>query len=299
MRDFALLDKLAELAKEKRYPMYRMAMYCDGEIREKVIAPSSVCHDIYSVSKNFITTACGICIDEGWMDYDTTVWDLFHDERPEMNPLWKDVTAEIVMSQTVGIRGMFLDIDTEDAFSWPEADWLDRVLNHPFVYRPGEKFAYSDSNFYLVSRMVAKAAGRPAQDLLAERLFLPLKMQGWAWATCPRGHAMGGTGLFIRTVDMAKLGALYMDGGVYDGVRVLSESFAWRATHPISHPNDHEDYGLSFWLPKGDLHGVFRGSGAFNQGIWTDPTDRFVLAWHAFDDDGTMGDFRDKIRSLR
>lgn len=52
---------------------------------------------------------------------------------------------------------------------------------------------YSDSNYYLASRIAAKAAGERLQDFLARELFLPLGFQGWAWAVCPYGHAMGAT----------------------------------------------------------------------------------------------------------
>ena len=300
--DFTILDKLAQRAADDQLPAYRISVWIDGEIREKVITPANDCNDIYSVSKNYITTACGFCIDDGYMDYSTTVWDLFHDER-DLAPQWKDVTLEMVLSQTIGISGMFLDIDTEAAFSWEEEDWLDRVLNHPFVYTPGEKFAYSDSNFYLASRMAAKASGRYAEEILNERLFVPMKMQGWAWSKCPKGHIMGGTGLFIRTRDMAKLGALYLNEGVYEGKRILSEEFCYHATHAVSHPHDNSDYGLSFWIPKNHSNppgrDVFRGSGMLNQSFWVDRGEGFVAAWHAYDTKGRTNDaFADVLMNL-
>lgn len=300
--DFSVLDKLARRAEEEQLPVYRIAVWIDGEIREHEVNPANDCNDIYSVSKNYITTACGFCIDDGVMDYSTTVWDLFHDER-DLNPLWKEVTLERVLSQTVGIDGMFLDIDTEDAFAWEEEDWLDRVLNHPFVYAPGEKFAYSDSNFYLASRMAAKASGRYAEEILNERLFVPMKMQGWAWSKCPCGHVMGGTGLYIRTRDMAKLGALYLNGGIYEGKRILSEEFCHHATHAVSHPNEGSDYGLSFWIPTGASNprgkDVFRGSGMYQQSFCVDRDEGFVAAWQAHDRKGRVnGALTDVLMNL-
>lgn len=287
MVDFSLLDELASLAQREKMPVYRIAMYYNDEIREREVIPANIVNCIYSVSKNFITTAAGMCIDDGLLRYDTTVWELFHEDYPDMNPLWKEVTAERAMSQTVGIGGMFLDIDCQNAFSWGD-DWLKAVLDQPFVTKPGEAFAYSDSNFYLVSRMVAKVTGRPAQELLQKRLFGPLKMQGWAWSTCPDGHAVGGSGLYCRTADLAKLGAVYLNGGELFGVRVVSEEFVRHATTPISKRNSDTGYGLSFWLPKNDPHGVIRGSGMLGQVIWIDPEDRFVLAWHAVDPEGEV-----------
>lgn len=290
MNDFSLLDELTDCARKNNLPVYRLSMYKGGDIRESEIIPAPDCCAIYSVSKNFITTACGMCIDDRRMTYDTTVWEMFAAEKPFMNPLWREVTLEIVLSQTVGCGGMFLDIDCQDAFSWGEDDWLDAVLKRPFLHRPGEVFDYSDANFYIASRMVAKASGMTASALLSRRLFERMKMQGWAWSCCPMGHAVGGSGLYLRCRDMAKLGALYMNYGIWDGERILSEEFCRRATSPISHPSDDTDYGLSFWLPKQKSGGKcsFRGSGMNNQTIWANRNSGYVIAWQAFDPQGKI-----------
>lgn len=287
MSDFSILNKMASFAKENHLPVYKIAMYLNGEVREAEVIPASRCNDIYSVSKNFTATAVGMCIDDGILSLDDTVFDIFKDTRPHMNPLWKEVTVERVLSQTVGIDGMFLDIDTEDVFTYKKSDWLDVVLEHPFVTKPGERFAYSDSNFYLASRIVARATGHPMQRLLEERLFTPLKMQGWAWSTCPLGHAMGGSGLFIETRDMAKFGAVYLNGGELYGVRVVSEDFVHKATSVISNYSHKGGYGLSFWISE-DGSGNYHCGGAFNQKIHIRKTDNYVLAWQAHDDMGTV-----------
>ena len=156
--DFTILDKLAQRAADDQLPAYRISVWIDGEIREKVITPANDCNDIYSVSKNYITTACGFCIDDGYMDYSTTVWDLFHDER-DLAPQWKDVTLEMVLSQTIGISGMFLDIDTEDVTLYPAEDYLSLVFSHPLAHMPGIHEQYSDAAYYLASRVIVRAQG--------------------------------------------------------------------------------------------------------------------------------------------
>lgn len=289
MIDFSLLDKISSFARENRIPVYGIAMYNGEELREAPVVPANECNDLYSGSKSFTSTAVGICVTDGILSLNETVYDIFKDIRPDMNPLWKKVTVERVISQTVGIAGMFLDIDTEDMFAPPYAgrDWLDVVLEHPFVTEPGTKFAYSDSNFYLASRIVAKVTGRPMQELLAERLFNPLKMQGWAWSTCPNGHAMGGTGLFVRVKDFAKLGALYLNDGEYEGVRVVSKEFARRATSVVAHCDEHTGYGLGFWI-LGKNPATFQASGMYNQISYVNRDAGCVIAWEGHDTNGKI-----------
>ena len=295
MKDFTLLSELAECARSNRLPVYRIAMYKDGEIREEEIIPTTECVALYSVSKNFITTGCGMCISDGILSLDDTVWDYFHKDKPFLDPLWKDVTLERVLSQTTGTGGMFLDIDCDDVFSWGEGDWLDFVLKRPFVHNPGEVFDYTDSNFYIAARFIAKATGMSACTYISERFFYNLKMQGWAWSCCPEGHPIGGSGLYLRCRDMTKLGALYMNDGAWEGEQIISPEFAKRAVSPISHPNDDCDYGLSFWLPKHEPLCSFRGSGMNNQAIWVSKSESVSVAWQAYDPRGEMGDKFDRI----
>ncbi len=244
--EFELLDELAAAAKEKHYPIYRIAMYMDGRLEERELIPAPECIALYSVSKNYITAGCGMAIDEGALAYDTTVWDLFSAEKPYLDERWKCVTLETVLSQTTGCGGMFLDIDCDDAFSWGESDWLDAVLKKPFIHKPNTVFDYTDSNFYIASRMLSKATGKRANEYLSHRLFEKMKMQGWAWSCCPLGHAVGGSGLYLRCRDMAKFGAMILSGGVFEGERYLSEDFCRRATSPISHPE--RRHGLRSFL---------------------------------------------------
>ena len=173
--EFELLDELAACAKDKHYPIYRIAMYKDGRLEERELIPAPECIALYSVSKNYITAGCGMAIDEGFLTYDTTVWDLFRAEKPYLDERWKCVTLETVLSQTTGCGGMFLDIDCDDAFSWGESDWLDAVLKKPFIHEPNTVFDYTDSNFYIASRMLAEATGKRANEYLSHRLFEKMK----------------------------------------------------------------------------------------------------------------------------
>ncbi len=283
---FELLDEMAALCAEKKYPIYRIAMYSGGELRECELIPAQECIALYSVSKNFITAACGMAVDDGALSLDTSVWELFRDEKPFIDEIWKKVTLETVLSQTTGQGGMFLDIDCGDAFEW-EADWLDSVLKKPFVSEPGSVFAYTDSNFYIASRMLSKAVGMTANEFLSHRLFERMKMQGWAWSCCPMGYAVGGSGLYLRGRDMAKFGAMMLSHGVFEGERYLSEDFCRRALSPISHPDENTDYGLSFWLPRGERDCAFRCSGMNNQAIWASESRGFAVAWQAYDPTGS------------
>ena len=64
------------------------------------------------------------------------------------------------------------------------------------------------------------------------------------------GHSGGG--IFISAEDMARFGLLFLNEGVWNGNRILSEAWIAEATTP-SKPNP--NYGHMWWLNKpGDRH---------------------------------------------
>ena len=78
-----------------------------------------------------------------------------------------------------------------------------------------------------------RISGQTVDQLLNERLFQPMRFAEAAWSRCPQGFPIGATGLYLSAGDMVKLGALYRDGGVYEGKRLLSQAWTRRATSPI------------------------------------------------------------------
>lgn len=281
-----MFDLLCSAINELHIPVFRLAVLEDGEINEKIFNTANDCNNIYSVSKNFTATAIGIASDRGLIKMTDTVYDILYPEFPgllnESADEWKTVTVEQVLTQTVGNPRMFLDMDTENIFSYGTEDFLAKVLSEPFAAKPGERMVYSDSNYYLASRLVSAATGEKMQDFLSRELFRPLEIQGWAWSCCPFGYAMGGTRLFITVTDMVKFGQLYLNNGIFDGERILSEEWVKYATSDIVWRNEAhtQSYGAGFW--RNEKAQAYHCGGMYGQKIFIDPSAREVVAWQAY-----------------
>lgn len=286
-----LLETLSKMIEEEDMQVFRLAVCQNGETEKHTFMHANDCNNIYSISKNFTATAVGMLFDRGILSPDTPVSELYEPLNPELwkrlDPRWRDVRISHLLTQTTGHGGMFLDMDCEDIFSYGTKDFLTKVLEAPLVYDPGTKFAYTDSNFYLLSRVVAAATGETLQSFLDRELFRPLSIQGWAWSTCPEGHAMGGTRLFVTLDHMIRFGQLYLNGGVYDGKRLLSEEFVKTATSVLVQRKEKSYYGYSFWK-QGD-EPAFHCGGMYGQKIFVDPTHGTVVAWQAYDKKGQTG----------
>ena len=291
-----VLDQLVSLAKREHINVYSIAEVHNNVMNIACVNPAHECNDIYSVSKNFATTAIGILVDRGIISLQDTVYDFFHSSYPDVcGDAWKKVTVEHVITQTIGIDRGLLDIDTEDTSRYPTDDFLRIKLSAPLIYPAGTHFTYSDSNFYLAGRIVAQATGKPLQTFLQQELFLPLSFQGHAWATCPHGHAIGGSGLYLSVRDMARFGQLYLNRGIYNGKRILSEEWCEKATqsHVAVDAANNVYYGYSFWRFRGV--DAYQGNGMFGQIIYVSPKRDLVVAWQCHDPEGASSRLSDLL----
>ena len=258
----------AEIDTRENANVFFIGEYHDGKIETMRLQQTNPCQDTYSVSKAFVVTAIGMLVDRGLLRTDETLTDILADELPETyNEVWTKTTVHMLLLHKVGLSGGFLDIDCFDATQFGD-DYLAYVLNAPIK----EDFdlvkeTYTDAAFYLLSRIVEKRAGMRTDDFLWQNLFYPTGCREAAWSHCPKGHAMGATGLYIRVEDMVKHGMIYLNGGMYEGKRILSEE--WVNT-VIKNGYEFKSCGGGKAYGKGGMRG---------QKIMVVPGAKRVVAW--------------------
>ena len=206
--------------------IFFLSEYHNGQLHDLTLAETNPCQNIYSVSKVYVTTAIGLLVDQGLLSVTEVVTDILSGELPAAyDSHWDHITVDDLLLHRVGLPAGFLDIDVEDASSFG-LDFLSYVLQHPWDpdFVPGQS-TYTDAAFYLLSRIVEKRSGMSCDNFLWKYLFAPTNCREAAWSHCPMGHAMGATGLYIRAQELVKLGMIYLHGGVYQGTRILSQSW--------------------------------------------------------------------------
>jgi CubicO group peptidase (beta-lactamase class C family) len=126
------------------------------------------------------------------------------------------------------------------------------VINLPLATEPGAAWDYSNEGVQLLSPVIDKAAGEPAQDYARRRLFEPLGMTATKLHLDEKKHAWTYADMETTPRDFARLGLLMLGKGMWRGKRVLSESWVEQSTRPSQTINPR--YGLLWWLlddPKG------------------------------------------------
>ena len=184
------------------------------------------------------------------------------------------------------------------------------VVETPLAYRPGQYFEYSDLGADLLGMVVEVIAGVSLDLFLQQRVFRPLGMYDTGFlpadsvrhrvapteVTPPRGYplqgqvhdenayALGGVaghaGLFGTADDLAIFAQMMLNGGVYNGMRIVSDStlrlFTQRAagSRALGWEMAEGRHGAGEYLsPAAYGHVGFTGTS-----IWIDPQrDMFVI----------------------
>ena len=243
-------------------------------------------HILNSVSKCFTATAVGLAIAEGKLRLDDPVLKFFPSEAP---PEPSDHLKALKVRHLLTMSGGH-DTEPRTAGGGPS---VRQFLAHPFVHEPGTHFQYNSMGTYSLSAILTKVTGQTTLDYLKPRLFEPLGIEDPEWGSSPEGYSLGGYGLKLRTEDIAKLGQLYIQRGLWDGKPLISREWVERATSKqvANEEESHakigidwrQGYGFQFWRCT---HDAFRGDGAGGQFIVVIPNKDAVVAITA--DTGSM-----------
>lgn len=253
--------------------LYNFAIYTESSgVLKHRFQPCNNCNNSYSVAKAFVMTAIGLLWDDGLLQVEDRIADIFADVMPEdADPAWKEATVEHALTHRLGFDEGFLDIDTEDVTAYPTDDYLQIVLSHRLPLGPGTQRQYSDAAYYLLSRVVSRIANEKVDSLLLRRILKPMGFGEVAWSRCPNEYPIGATGLYIYAEDMVKLGALYMNGGVWQGKRLISEEWVQLALK------------RQYEFAPLDSGGLIGKGGMYGQMLMFSKEKGFAAAWHAFD----------------
>lgn len=224
---------------------------------------------IYSVTKSIVSILIGIALDKGFItDIDQKVLDFFPDYVPKQREKTiQNITLKNLLTMTAPYKYRFapyVKYFTSDDMVKFTLDLLGgRGKTGQFRYTP---LIGPD----LMTGILKKAAGRSVFDFAQENLFKPLGITAErsivfhskeeqlafnkatdisGWVSDPSGTNTGGWGLTLSAADMAKLGQLYLNGGLWNGKPIVSAEWINESTKEHSRwAKMNLAYGYLWWL---------------------------------------------------
>lgn len=240
-------------------------------------------HGAQSLTKAYVTTGIGILVTEGRLDVDWKVVELLPEYMPE-NPCenLKKLRVRDLLCMGSGMRQL-TDGTVET--------WIEDFFALDFPDEPGTVFWYSGIITSILGVIISKLSGQGLMEFLTARLFdkIGIDAKTLKWLEHPGGQEYGGGGLFTHTEDNLRLGMLYLQGGVWDGERILSEAWVREATsRQIDNSNgdgapptdETAGYGFQIWLSK--IPGNYMFWGAHGQFVIMIPRKELVISIHEF-----------------
>ena len=138
-------------------------------------------------------------------------------------------------------------------------DWAQFILDLPIrgrmhageqVEAPpyGRYFSYCTGGVFTLSEVLEKATGTRTDRYAIEKLLRPLGITNLEWFYSPMNIPQTGGGLRLTSRDLLKIAQLYLDGGQWQGKRIVSEEWVRSSTQPHARIDEATEYGYLWWL---------------------------------------------------
>ena len=239
---------------------------------------STTSHMLYSLSKSFTSTAIGLAQAEGLLSIYDPVISFFPDLAPEKpSGNLQNMRIKDLLRMSSG----HVD-DTWRKIQQNQESWVGDFINIPVDFLPGTHFKYNTGATFMLSAIIQTVTGETLTDYLTPRLFEPLNIENPTWEQNMNGIDKGGTGLSIRTKDIANFGLLLLQEGRWQDKQLVPAEWIQEATalQTSNGSNPQSDwaqgYGYQFWRCRPEK--VYRGDGAFGQYCIVMPEQDAVLA---------------------
>jgi len=255
---------------------------------------------VFSVTKSVVSLLCGIAVDEGFIK---SVDDPVTDYLPELlkeDPMWPMLTIRHLLDMQSGLdfsdtyslslRGKDIrQLHAMAKLNYGRNIWA-QVRKLKFRCEPGTEYRYESMTTEILGLVIEAATGSRLADYLEEKVWTPLGMESSAYLSYDSEkhhapHAFGG--LATTMLDLAKIGRLYLNRGLWDGKRIVSESWIQQST---AYSTDNEGYHFCWYntscigADKAEYPGYY-AMGIRGQILFVNPYKRLIMVRLGLRDD--------------
>ncbi len=213
-------------------------------------------NNIQSASKTILSGLIGIALNKGLLvSVDQKISDVLSPDFT-FTAMTKQLTLRHLLTMSAGIS--WIEDTTENAIE--DADnWVQAILNLPFVATPGSLFNYDTGLTHLLSAVLTEGTGIDTCSFAAQYLFKPLGITIKHWGRDPQGYYSGGYNLYLTPRDLARVALMYLQKGEFQGQSVVpADWIAEATTSKIQSEHPQYTYGYLWWLFTAAGHPVYK-----------------------------------------
>lgn len=179
-----------------------------------------------SATKSVVNLAVGKLIDAGKIkSLDQPVYEFFPEWRQGRK---RQITIRHLLNHTSGLQNERLT----SVEIYPSPDFVQLALAAELSDNPGSKFAYNNKAVNLLAGVVKVASGKRMDEYIRDEIFTPLGITDFTWVLDASGNPHAMSGLRIRATDLARIGQMLADGGLWKGKRIIRKEWIAESTKP-------------------------------------------------------------------
>ena len=249
-------------------------------------------HTMQSISKTVTSAIIGIAVTRG--DFkaglDTPVLSYFDPAKVKnLDDRKRRMTLQNVLTMTTGLEWVedvpYDDPRSDSSLMEATDDWVQYVIDKPMAQDPGVVFNYSSGATILLAYIFQKTTGQDIDAYGEKYLFAPLGIKHY-WKRTYLGVVDTEGGLYLSGADLAKIGYLYLNDGVWDGKRLTSKAWVSQSLTPaIDTGWQGLKYGFKWWLqPRKDgKEYIWHGIGFGGQRLMVFPSEQLIATFTGWD----------------
>ncbi|NKB88721.1 MAG: serine hydrolase [Acidobacteria bacterium] len=218
----------------------------------------------WSTAKSIAVTLIGMLADDGYLDLDAPLgfdW-LPATRQPEDDPR-NAITLRHALNMesglyTVDSRGMEYATGSGLAY-WAGASSVNGARDRGLIHQPGTFWDYENYDTLLAVYAMKQVIGDPQEYLEFPRraLFDRIGMRSTLASVDRFGDFIFSSQVYTNARDLARFGLLYLNGGTWNGERLLSEEWIeFTRTPAPSTAENGNFYGGQWWLVPDDRDDV-------------------------------------------
>lgn len=217
-----------------------VVIYHDGElVAEWYFGKPRGPIEAMSATKSIASLAIGRLVDAGKLRLDQPVCELVPEWRQGRK---QKITIRQLLDHTSGLQ----NVPDTSVEIYPSSDFVKLALAAEVIDEPGTVFRYNNKAVNALAAIARIASGKSLDQLARDEIFTPMGITDVQWNTDPAGTPQVMAGLQIRAQDLARLGQMMLDGGTWNGKRILSAEWIAESTRPSQAVTPR--YGLLWWL---------------------------------------------------
>ena len=214
-------------------------------------------HDLRSVTKSITALLYGIALEDGLVPpVDAPLVAQFPDYEDLLeDPVRAAITIEDALTMRMGTEWNenlpYTDPANSEIAMERADDRYRFVLDRPMVTEPGKIWNYNGGATTIIGKLIEDGSGMRLDAFAKETLFGPLGIETFEWVGWD-GVPSAASGLRLRAPDLAKIGQMLIDGGVYDGTQMVPADWIETALSRKTSTGFELDYGYFWYMPPGN-----------------------------------------------